>query len=47
MSVYLHVYVLGLGITRYLTIRYYHDILPTITIISRYSDSVPQLIGAS
>ena len=30
---------LGLGITRYLAIRYYHDILPTITIISRYSDS--------
>ena len=30
---------LGLGITRYPTIRYYHDILPTITIISRYSDS--------
>ena len=29
----------GLGITRYPTIRYYHDILPTITIISRYSDS--------
>ena len=28
-----------LGITRYPTIRYYHDILPTITIISRYSDS--------
>ena len=32
-------YPLGLGITRYPTIRYYHDILPTITIISRYSDS--------
>ena len=30
---------LGLGITRYLAIRYYHDILPTITIVSRYSDS--------
>ena len=31
---------LGLGITRYLAIWYYHDILPKITIISRYSDSV-------
>ena len=29
----------GLGITRYLAIRYYRDILPTITIISQYSDS--------
>ena len=33
------VYLIGLGITRYLAIRYYHNILPMITILSQYSDS--------
>ena len=33
------VFVIGLGITRPLAIRYYHNILPAITITSRYSDS--------